>query len=270
MEMFAPGMLLILGTSAAVALAAVLLLWLISIPIRDVSIIDMFFAVILILITISCLLLSNATPERQWLVASMVGIWGIRITWHLVRRNWGHGEDPRYTKLRSWVADDRSFNWLALRQVFLLQGVVLWFVALPIQFALGQTTDAPLGILAWAGLVLWAIGFLVEWLADEQLRKFKANPQKRGTVLQSGLWRYSRHPNYFGELCVWWGIFLVACEVPLGWLTLIGPIVYSYLVINVTGQRTLDKKLAREKPGYQEYMERTSGLIPLPPRKKTA
>lgn len=115
-------------------------------------------------------------------------------------------------------------------------------------------------------LILWLIRFLVEWIAEEQLRRFKANPEMRGTVLQSGLWRYSRHPNYFGELCVWWGIFLVACEVPLGWLTVIGPMVYSYLVINVTGQKTLDQKLAREKPEYREYMELTSGLIPLPPR----
>ena len=197
----------------------------------------------------------------------MVGLCGIRITWHLVRRNWGHGEDPRYTKLRSWVADDRSFNWLSVRKVFLLQGIVLWFVSLPLQFTLGERSAAPLGLLAWAGAALWTVGFLVEWLADEQLRSFKADPSRRGTVLQTGLWRYSRHPNYFGELCVWWGIFLLACELPLGWLTVIGPIVYSYLVINITGQRTLDKKLAREKPGYREYMETTSGLVPMPPKK---
>lgn len=270
MELFSSSLLVSMAASAAVALGSVLLLWLVSMAIRDVSIIDMFFAVILMAITGACLYLSEATPVRQWLVTAMVGIWGIRITFHLIRRNWGHGEDPRYTKLRSWAASDRAFNWLALRQVFLLQGVVLWFVALPIQFSLGQGSQAEPGFFAWAGLLVWAVGFGVEWIADEQLRKFKANPELRGTVLQSGLWRYSRHPNYFGELCVWWGIFLVACEVPWGWLTIIGPIVYSYLVINVTGQRTLDKKLAREKPGYQQYMERTSGLIPLPPRKSPA
>jgi len=268
MEAFSPELLIILTTSFAVALGSVLLLWLISIPLRDVSIIDMFFAVILLGITAGCLLLSTATEQRKWLIAAMVGLWGLRITYHLIRRNWGHGEDPRYTKLRSWVADERSFHWLALRKVFLLQGIVLWFVALPIQFALGQPESSALGWLAWAGATLWAIGFLVEWIADEQLRTFKADLGKRGTVLQTGLWRYSRHPNYFGELCVWWGIFLVACEVPFGWLTIIGPIVYSYLVINITGQKTLDKKLAREKPGYQQYMDSTSGLIPLPPRNK--
>jgi steroid 5-alpha reductase family enzyme len=266
MDAFSSDLLLIMATSFGVAIGSVLFLWLISIPLRDVSIIDMFFAVILMAIAAACLALSAAHPERKWLIATMVGIWGVRITWHLVRRNWGHGEDPRYTKLRSWVPDDRSFNWLALRKVFLLQGIVVWFVALPVQFTLGQAEPSGLGFLAWAGASLWAIGFVTEWLADEQLRSFKADPSKRGTVLQSGLWRYSRHPNYFGELCVWWGIFLVACEVPLGWLTIIGPVVYSHLVINITGQRTLDKKLSREKPGYREYMESTSGLIPMPPR----
>jgi steroid 5-alpha reductase family enzyme len=100
------------------------------------------------------------------------------------------------------------------------------------------------------------------------LKRFRADPANKGTVLNTGLWRYSRHPNYFGELCVWWGIFLVACDHPIGLATVIGPLVYSYLVINITGQRTLDKKLAREKPGYQEYMDTTSGLIPMPPRGK--
>ncbi|MDZ4731623.1 MAG: DUF1295 domain-containing protein [Xanthomonadales bacterium] len=118
-------------------------------------------------------------------------------------------------------------------------------------------------------LILWLIGFLMAWIADEQLRRFKANPEMHGTVLQSGLWRYSRHPNCFGERCVGWGIFLVACEVPLGWLTMIGPMVYSYLVINVTGQKILDKKLARGKPGFREYLQRTSGLIPPPSRARS-
>ncbi|MEJ8567887.1 DUF1295 domain-containing protein [Elongatibacter sediminis] len=268
MELLTPGLLTVMAVAFAVGIGAVLLLWLISIPIRDASIIDMFFAVILMAITAACLLLGDGSTERKGLIAAMVGLWGVRITWHLIRRNWGHGEDPRYTKLRSWVPDDRSFNLLALRQVFLLQGIVLWFVSLPIQFAAAQAAPAP-GLLAWAGVALWALGFTVEWVADVQLRRFRADPSRAGTVLNTGLWRYSRHPNYFGELCVWWGIFLVAAEVPLGWLTVIGPIVYSYLVINVTGQRTLDKKLAREKPGYRAYMECTSGLVPWPPRRRS-
>jgi steroid 5-alpha reductase family enzyme len=254
----------------AVAIGAVIVLWLISIPIRDVSIIDMFFAVILFAITVVSFVLGGGAENRKLLVLVLVGLWALRITVHLIKRNWGHGEDPRYTKLRSWVKDDRSFNWLSLRKVFLLQGMVLWVTSFPVQAAMVFEQPASLGWPALAGIALWTVGFLFEAISDAQLTRFRADESKRGTVLQTGLWKYSRHPNYFGELCVWWGLFLVACDHPAGSFTIIGPLVYSYLVINITGQRTLDKKLAKEKPGYREYMETTSGLIPMPPRKRDA
>ena len=253
--------------NAGVILGAVLLLWLISIVIRDASIIDMFFAVILLAVTVVSYLAGDGSADRQLLVLILVTLWAARITFHLIKRNWGHGEDPRYTKLRSWVENDRSFNLLSLRKVFLLQGVVLWFTSLPVQFSMSFSEPMALGLPAVIGTALWIVGFLCEWIADIQLTRFRADESKRGTVLRSGLWKYSRHPNNFGELCVWWGLFLIACDHPLGIATVIGPLVYSYLVINVTGQRTLDKKLAREKPGYREYMETTSGLIPWPPGK---
>ena len=251
-------------------MAAVLGLWLISIPLRDVSIIDMFFALIILVITAVSFALGNGVAARKQLVLLLVGLWAIRITVHLVRRNWGHCEDPRYTKLRSWTADDRSFVWLSLKKVFLLQGVVIWFVSLPVQVAQDYTTPMSLGWLAWMGTAVWAVGFIFESIADYQLTRFRADEGNRGKVLQTGLWGYSRHPHYFGELCVWWGLFLIACENVAGIFTVAGPLAYSYLIINVTGQRTLDKKLAREKPAYQAYMDNTSGLIPMPPRKHKA
>lgn len=260
-------LLSLLAINAGVALAAVIGLWLVSIPLRDVSIIDMFFALILLAIAVVSYLVADGVPAREQLALALVSVWALRITFHLVRRNWGHGEDPRYTKLRSWAASERAFWWLSLKQVFLLQGVVMWFVSLPVQIAMFLPAPATLGWLAACGAALWLLGFVCEAVADHQLKRFRDNPENRGKVLNTGLWRYSRHPNYFGELCVWWGIFLVACEHPLGWLTVIGPLFYSHLVVNVTGQRTLDKKLAREKPGYADYMARTSGLIPLPPRR---
>jgi steroid 5-alpha reductase family enzyme len=257
----------VLGVNAAITLAAVLVLWLVSMLIRDVSIIDMFFAVLLFAIAGSSYLLSEGVPLRKQLILLLVGIWALRITTHLVRRNWGHGEDVRYSKLRTWVNDDRAFVWLSLRQVFLLQGVVIWFVSLPVQFGQAFTQPADLGWPALTGIVVWAIGIIFETVADLQLTRFRADPANKGTVLNTGLWRYSRHPNYFGELCVWWGLFLIACDNPLGLVTIIGPILYTYLIVNITGQATLDKKLARERPGYKEYMESTSGMIPLPPRR---
>lgn len=258
---------LVLGVNAGIALFAVLVLWLVSIVIRDVSIIDMFFAVILFAIAGSSYLLSDGVPVRKQLILVLVGIWALRITIHLVRRNWGHGEDVRYSKLRTWTNDDRAFVWLSLRIVFLLQGVVIYFVSLPVQ--LGQMVTAPpeLGWPAYVGAFIWFVGMFFETVADLQLTRFRADPANKGTVLNTGLWRYSRHPNYFGELCVWWGIFLVACDNPISLITIVGPILYTYLIINVTGQATLDKKLARERPGYMEYMESTSGIVPMPPSK---
>lgn len=267
METFWPDIGLLLAVNLGVTMGAVLLLWLISIPLRDVSIIDMSFAVILLTVALVTYGLTEGSAPRKQLIVLLVALWAARITFHLVRRNWGHGEDPRYTKLRSWVADDRAFIWLSLRKVFLLQGIVLWLVSLPIQ--VGQVYEAPagLGIAGKAGVLVWLLGFVFEAVADHQLARFRADPANKGRVLNTGLWRYSRHPNYFGELCVWWGLFLIACDAPVGLLTIIGPISYTYLIVNVTGQRTLDKKLARERPGYREYMESTSGMIPLPPRK---
>ncbi|WP_116367005.1 DUF1295 domain-containing protein [Parahaliea mediterranea] len=262
-----PGLFL---ATAALALGAVLLLWLLSIPLRDVSIIDMAFAGILAGIAVLAYVLADTIAPLQLMLLGMVLAWALRMSAHLLRRNWGHGEDPRYARLRTWVDNDRAFIWLSLRQVFLLQGVVIWLVALPLQVGMLAPADTTPGALAWAGLALWATGLAFETVADWQLTQFRADPSRRGTVLDTGLWRYSRHPNYFGELCVWWGIFLVACQAPWGFATIIGPLAYSHLVVNVTGQRTLDKKMAREKPAYRQYMAVTSGLIPLPPRRPGA
>ncbi len=257
----------VLAVSFAVIIGCVLILWMISIPLRDVSIIDMAFAVILFLVTTTSYTLGEIPSGRKQFILALVGIWALRITWHLVRRNWGHGEDARYSKLRSWVDDDRAFVWLSLRKVFLLQGIVLWLVSLPVQAAMFLDTPLELGWIGYVGAFICGAGIVLEAIADNQLTRFRAEPLNAGTVLKSGLWRYSRHPNYFGELCVWWGLFVIACENPLGYYTIIGPIAYTYLIVKVTGQRTLDKKLAREKPDYAAYMQATNGLIPGPPRK---
>ena len=267
MEAILGDITIILIVNFCLTIGSVLLLWLLSIPLRDVSIIDMAFAIILLLITSCSYLLGAAPQNNKQLILVLVAIWAVRITWHLVRRNWGHGEDARYSKLRTWVDDDRAFVWLSLKKVFLLQGVILWLVSLPIQAAMMRSTPLELGWVALVGSFICAAGIIIETLADAQLTHFRADPSKAGTVLNTGLWRYSRHPNYFGELCVWWGLFVIACENPWGLLTIVGPIAYTYLIVNVTGQRTLDKKLAREKPGYDAYMRSTNGLIPGPPRK---
>ena len=256
-----------LAINFAVAAGCVLLLWLVSIPLRDVSIIDMVFALIMVLILAASALNAPQLGAADRIMLGVIALWALRMTAHLVRRNWGHGEDPRYTKLRSWVAEGWPFHWLSLRKVFLLQGVVLWFATLPAQVAILLPQPEAPTLLTALGAAVALTGLLIETVADLQLTAFRADPANRGSVLDSGLWRYSRHPNYFGELCVWWGVFLMACANPLALVTVIGPVVYSHLIVNVTGQATLDKKLAREKPGYAAYMARTSGLLPWPPRR---
>lgn len=248
--------------TAAIALALVLLLWLASIPLRDVSIIDMAFSAMIATLLLLAYYLAGAEGTVPGLILVLVCIWAARMTIYLVQRNWGQGEDPRYTRLRSWVAEGWPFYWLSLRQVFLLQGVVIWVLTLPQQIAMVTGDTVEPGVLAALGLGLWCLGFFFETVGDAQLKKFKADPDKRGQVLDTGLWRYTRHPNYFGELCQWWGLFAIALEAPWAWCGIIGPLLYSWLVINVTGQRTLDKKLTREKPEYADYIRRTSGLIP--------
>jgi len=256
----------ILITTAATSLALVLALWLVSIPLRDISIIDMAFSPIITVLIVLSWVIGKPGGGPATLIVSLTVIWGLRMTVYLVHRNWGHGEDPRYTRLRGWVAEGWPFYWLSLRQVFLLQGSIIWVLTLPHQIAMATGFASGPGILALLGVTLWILGFVFESLGDYQLSRFKADPANKGQVLNTGLWRYTRHPNYFGELCQWWGLFLVAAEAPWAWCGIVGPILYSYLVINVTGQATLDKKLAREKPGYAAYIENTNGLIPGPPR----
>ena len=258
----------VLGATAGSTLVLVLLLWLISIPLRDISIIDMAFSGLVAILLLLAWRVAGAQGVIPGLIITLVLIWASRMTVYLVRRNWGHGEDPRYTRLRQWVDPGWPFYRLSLRQVFLLQGAVIWTLTLPQQIAMVSGAAAGFGAAAAAGLALWCIGFVFETVGDYQLSRFKANPARRGKVLNTGLWRYTRHPNYFGELCQWWALYLVALETPWAWIGLPGPLLYSWLVINVTGQRTLDKKLAREKPEYAQYMRTTSGLIPKLPRRE--
>jgi len=257
-----------MALTAAVTLALVLTLWLLSIALRDVSIIDMAFSGMIAILLLVAHQAGGAGGLIPVLILVLVMVWAVRMSVYLVHRNWGHGEDPRYTRLRKWVEPGWPFHWLSLRQVFLLQGAVIWVLTLPQQIAMVSGEQAEFGALAAVGLLLWCLGFFFETVGDYQLSRFKADPARRGQVLDTGLWRYTRHPNYFGELCQWWGLFIIALEAPWAWCGVIGPVVYSWLVINVTGQATLDKKLAREKPQYAAYMRRTSGLIPRPPRRE--
>ena len=194
-------------------------------------------------------------------VTALTVIWGVRLAVHIGLRARGHGEDPRYVTLLSKAKGNP--NLYALRSVYLTQGVVLWFVSLPVQVA--QFESGPTSPLVWVGATVSLIGFGFEAIGDYQLTRFKADPARKGTVLDTGLWRYTRHPNYFGDAVLWWGLFLIAAGHWPGVLTVLSPILMTLVLAKGTGKPLLERQLGA-RPGYAEYIRRTSGFIPLPPR----
>lgn len=202
---------------------------------------------------------------RRLLLLALVAVWGLRLGVHIgVRASGGH-EDPRYTAMLDGAPGSRDVY--ALRRVYLPQGIVMFFVSLTVQ--VGMFTTAPLGWLALAGALLWAVGFIFETVGDRQLAQFKADPARRGTVLDTGLWRYTRHPNYFGDAAVWAGLFLVAADSWPGILTLLSPALMIWTLAGKTGKPLTEKAMAG-RPGYKEYVEATSGFLPWPPRTRRA
>jgi steroid 5-alpha reductase family enzyme len=201
-------------------------------------------------------------PGRRLLVLLLTGVWGLRLAWHIWRRSRGHGEDPRYEALLAKAAGSRTTY--ALRQIYLTQAVVLWFVSLPVQVASFET--APPDWLTWVGVAVWGVGLFFEAVGDHQLQRFRSDPASTGQVLDTGLWRYTRHPNYFGDACVWWGLSLIAFSAWPGVLTALSPVVMTWLLANGTGKPLLEKGMSSRRPGYADYVARTSGFFPLPPR----
>jgi steroid 5-alpha reductase family enzyme len=248
------------GTIAALMLVT----WVASLPLRNASIVDLIWGLGFVLVAWAVRLTVDGNPARQWLLVAMVTIWGLRLSVYLTWRNHGAGEDFRYQAMRRHWGP--RFWWVSLFTVFTLQGVLMWTVSLGVQ--LGQVPDSPdLGILAAAGVVVWVVGVPFEAVGDAQLARFKADPANRGRVMDRGLWRYTRHPNYFGDACVWWGIALVAAESGLGVVGLVGAVVMTVLLRRVSGVTLLERSLKKRREGYDEYIARTSPFLPRPPRR---
>lgn len=201
---------------------------------------------------------------RRILVTVATAVWGLRLSVHIAGRGRGHGEDPRYERLLARAPGSRDAY--ALRTVYLLQGGLVWLISLPVQVA--AYVAVPLGASAVAGGLMWAVGFVFESVGDVQLARFKADPDNRGRVMDRGLWGWTRHPNYFGDFLVWWGLFLLACgTAQAAAVTVVSPLVMSYLLTYGSGKRLLENHLA-DRPGYAAYTARTSGFLPLPPRRR--
>ncbi|MFD8015391.1 DUF1295 domain-containing protein, partial [Streptomyces sp. NPDC059762] len=202
-------------------------------------------------------------PPRRLLVAAATVVWGLRLAAHIAHRSRGHGEDPRYTALLAKAPGNRTLY--ALRTVYLGQAALVWLISLPVQAASYSST--PLDALAYGGLAVWATGLAFEAIGDHQLARFKANPANRGRIMDQGLWSWTRHPNYFGDSLVWWGLYLLACTAWQPALAvLVSPVLMTLLLTVGSGKRLLEKHMSH-RPGYTAYAARTSGFFPLPPRK---
>jgi steroid 5-alpha reductase family enzyme len=251
---------------AAIAVAALMVaLWLASIPLRDVSIVDPAWGPAFVLVAVVAALTADGCLGRRWLLAAMTGVWGLRLGMYLLVRKLGdRSEDRRYAAMRE--RRGAAFVPWSLVMIFGLQGLLVLIVSLPVQVAAGRGGSLSAAVIP--GVLLWLIGVGFESVGDEQLRRFKARPDSKGQVMDGGLWRYTRHPNYFGDFCVWWGLWLVALTAGGTWWTFIGPVVMSILLIRVSGAGLLEKDIGDRRPGYVDYVRRTSGFFPLPPKRK--
>jgi len=247
----------IYAAGLAVALGIAVALWLVSIAKRNVSIVDPVWSLFFLAMLLTYLVLAPGLAERAFLLLFIVTVWAVRLSLFIALRNWGEPEDRRYQKIR---ADNAPNFWLkSLYIVFGLQAILAWIISLPLlAVVLG---GAPLGILDFLAVALWLVGFGFEALGDQQLQSFKADPANRGKVLDRGLWRYTRHPNYFGEACIWWAYYLLALATG-GWWTVVSPLLMTFLLLRVSGVALLEKDIGERRPAYRDYIRRTNAFFP--------
>jgi steroid 5-alpha reductase family enzyme len=236
--------------------------FLIAIRQRRNDVADVAWGFGFLLVAVTSLLLNLPAAGRPALITMLVAIWAIRLSTHIQLRHRGKPEDFRYREWRE--AWGKTFYSRTYLQVFLLQGVLLFLISTPIIY-INSSANPPLGYIDGVGVLIWITGFLFEAIGDYQLMRFAQTPRNKGRIIGSGLWRYTRHPNYFGEVLLWWGVFLIALSVPGAWLTVIGPATITFLILKVSGISMLEAKY-RGNPEYEEYQRRTSAFFPLPPR----
>ena len=254
------------GLLAVIALG--ILLWLISLAVRDSSIVDIAWGPLIFVVGLTYYLAMAEPVARAHLVVALTGLWAMRLALHIGVRNIGHGEDFRYAAWRTQYG--AAWWYRSYFKVFLLQGVIAWIVALPLYYGITARTPRDLGWWDYAGMAVFTFGFLFEAIGDEQLRRFKTNPANKGRVMITGLWRYTRHPNYFGEAVLWWGLGLIGAATPLGWIGLVGPAIITFLLIRVSGVAMLERTLKTTKPGYAEYIASTPAFFPGAPRSRAS
>ncbi len=266
-ELIAPLLPVFANSAMFIAGFFVVTLWLISVVMRDSSIVDIFWGLGSATVAWVAWLTVGGGGIRATLVLLVATVWGVRLGLYIGIRNWG-AEDRRYARLRQHVTEQgRNYAWYSLRSVFGLQGLLMFLCTMPVVVAIAMPSSGPPGLLVWIGFGLSAAGLTVEALADWQMARFRRQRRSPGEVMDRGLWRYSRHPNYFGEMLVQWGLYLMACDAGLmGLLTIFAPALLSAMIIGPLGANLLERRLGKKNPGYQDYVRRTSAFIPWPPR----
>jgi steroid 5-alpha reductase family enzyme len=248
---FLAGLMIILTAATAT--------WLLSLLLRDVSIVDSMWSIFFLLATAAYIFFGTESGPRMTLVLVLVAVWALRLAIFLTWRNWGEPEDRRYVAIRQ--RNEPGFALKSLYLVFALQGVLAWVISLPLLAAVSG--PYPIGTLDYAGVALWSLGLFFESVGDYQLARFKSDPRNAGMVMDSGLWRYTRHPNYFGDFCVWWGFYLIALSAG-GWWTIIAPLLMSFLLLKVSGVTLLEQDIGNRRPRYADYIARTNAFFPGP------
>lgn len=258
---------ILLTGNLALLLMALAALWALSVRLKDASIIDIAWGPACALGPLLTLWRADGSSPRDFLLGALISLWAARLALHLAQRNLGHGEDYRYRKMRERQGSDAAFARWSLIRVYGLQGVIAWFVSWPGQ--LGQLgPDKPIGALALLGVALFAVGFAFEAIGDWQLKRFKADPASKGKLMTTGLWAWTRHPNYFGDAAVWTGVTIIALESPYGWATVLSPAVMAFFLVNVSGKAMLERGMEKKYPEYAAYKQSTSGFFPLPPKRR--
>jgi steroid 5-alpha reductase family enzyme len=253
----------------AIALAVILglmtLLWLVSLALKNSSIVDIFWGAGFV---ISGWIYFFLTPDgfllRKLLIVLMTTIWGLRLSFYILLRNWGKGEDFRYRKWREETG--AKWWWHSFLRVFLLQGILMWIISVPLLIAQFHPTPNHLTVFDYIGIAFWLIGFFFEAAGDLQLARFKTDPANKGKVMDRGVWRLTRHPNYFGDSAQWWGYYLIAASGG-GWWTIYSPIIMTLFLLRVSGVMLLEKTMVA-RPGYEDYIKTTSPFIPWLPKRK--
>lgn len=265
---------IVLATNFFGLIAVIGGLWLIALAVRDVSFIDAFWAFGMVLLAWGTAVQVGSEGLRAQLLLGLTTLWGLRLSIHLFIRWRRTGEDPRYQKIIAGIMKKRHWGWemTALVGVFLTQAPLLFVTSLPAQIGIWASAAAPgsaIGILGWVGVAAALIGIAFETIGDWQLHRFRRDPANHGKILDTGLWRYTRHPNYFGDALTWWGIWLVAADAA-PWVaaaSVIGPLFLSFTLTKWSGKALLERGMKHTRPGYEDYVARTSGFIPWPPKK---